>query len=255
MIVRGEQDGALTLVRQTDHSQFVGYLAAHWGNTAFAAPRPWESVVRAAIYHDYGWLPYETAPKADPESGRPYNFIQSGPPLAAYRWLVEWLSQVDRYSALLVSMHRTGLWKNRYGVIRHPSMSARDFGPEIGKFVAENEAWQNEEKRAVDTAALAVNYHLLQVWDLLGLYFCRETLREEYIDPVPPGFEGAAGVRMKLTPQGCARVVFDPYPFDLQPLKVQIRMKRIPGRRYTDDAEFRRAYFQAPAELLEFELV
>lgn len=255
MIVRAEPDGSFTLAKQTEHSQFVGYLAAHWGNATFAAPRPWESVVRAAVYHDYGWLTYEAAPKADPETGRPLNFIQSGPPLAAYRRLVEWLGGIDRYSALLVSMHRTGLWRNRYGAIEHPAMSARGFGPEIDQFVAENEAWQQEEKKAVDAALLAFNYHLLQVWDLLGLYFCRETLREEHIDPVPTALGGAAGVRLKLTPQSPARVAFEPYPFDLRPLKVQIRTKRVAGRRYSDDAEFRRAYFQAPAELLEFELM
>jgi uncharacterized protein DUF3891 len=56
MIVRKSPAGSLTLIGQTDHSRFVGQLAAHWGNRDFAAPAPHDSVVRAATYHDYGWL-------------------------------------------------------------------------------------------------------------------------------------------------------------------------------------------------------
>ena len=66
MIVRKNPAGSLTLVGQTDHSRFVGQLAAHWGNHDFAAPAPYDSVVRAATYHDYGWLQYETRPLTNP---------------------------------------------------------------------------------------------------------------------------------------------------------------------------------------------
>ena len=57
MIVReDEKGGGLLLVTQTEHSQFVGQLAAHWGNERFASPEPFESVARAATYHDFGYL-------------------------------------------------------------------------------------------------------------------------------------------------------------------------------------------------------
>ena len=42
MIVRKDPAGSLTLIGQTDHSRFVGQLAAHWGNRDFAAPAPYD---------------------------------------------------------------------------------------------------------------------------------------------------------------------------------------------------------------------
>ena len=49
MIVRKQPNGELILIGQTDHSRFVGQLAAHWGNNEFAAPEPFDSMVRAAV--------------------------------------------------------------------------------------------------------------------------------------------------------------------------------------------------------------
>ena len=254
MIVRGEEDGALVVISQTDHSQMVGEFAAHWGNQRYAQPRPYESVVRAAIYHDYGWLSYETAPKLDSATGRPSNFMQAGPPLSSYGWIADWMNGIDRYSALLISMHRTGLWQRRYDVMRHPDgPNPRTLSPEITRFIEASENWQRQERQAVDQAALDVNYRLLQVWDLLGLYFCCAQPRPDFIDPVPLDY-AAQGVRMTITPAGPNRVAFDPYPFDLRPLRVQVRARRLAALTYADDAELRKAYFQAPYQLLEFEL-
>jgi len=64
MIIRKDPSGALTLIGQTDHSRFVGQLAAHWGSRDFEAPKPYDAVVRAATFHDYSWLRYETSPLA-----------------------------------------------------------------------------------------------------------------------------------------------------------------------------------------------
>src|SRR3954447_15909441 len=59
MIVRKEPDGSLILIAQTNHAELSGFFAANWGNEMFARPRPHQSVVRAAIYHDAGWYKYE----------------------------------------------------------------------------------------------------------------------------------------------------------------------------------------------------
>src|ERR1043166_343599 len=100
--IRGESGGETLVVGQTDHSRLVGQLAAHWGNGEVARPEPWESVVRAAIYHDYGWLTYEASPLVDPQSGAPYRFL--GLPLEerqleSYQWCIDWMAGTDLYSA------------------------------------------------------------------------------------------------------------------------------------------------------------
>jgi hypothetical protein len=258
MIVRKEPDGSLVLIGQTDHSRLVGQFAAHWGNPGFAVPEPYESVTRAAIYHDYGWLRYETNPIVTAEGETPDFRQVGGSQLDSYQWCVDWMSGIDRYSGLIVSMHRTGLWRQRYGAIAYPNaFNIRQLSPEIEAFIARHEAWQEEQQRTLDPAQVWTNYRLLQVWDLLGLYFCCAEPVADRIEPVPVAYGAGKtdGVRLVLTPETPRRVAFDPYPFDLRPLTVQLTSKHLPTSRYADLAAFRRAYFQAPTELLEFELV
>src|SRR4029077_15078560 len=120
MIVRKQPNGEVVLIGQTDHSRLAGQLAAHGGNSYFAAPDPYDSVVRAATFHDYGWLRYETSPLIDPATGEPYPFLQlplGAAQLEAYQWSLDWLAGVDPYSGLIINMHRTGLWQARYDTI------------------------------------------------------------------------------------------------------------------------------------------
>jgi len=259
MIVRKEADGTLLLIGQTEHSRLVGQFAAHWGNARFAAPQPYDSVVRAAVYHDYGWLGYETSPVLDEKSGETPDFRHvGGRQLANYQWCVDWMTGIDRYSGLIVSMHRTGLWKSRYGTIAYPSAyNPRALGPEIEEFIARHEAWQETERQNRDAAEVWTNYRLLQVWDLLGLYFCCQEPCEDRIEPVPQAQSASMteGVRLNLNPLTPRKVALDPYPFGTRPVHVQLSSRRLPKTQYPDLAAFRRAYFQAPVELMDFELV
>ena len=261
MIVRKEPNGTLTIVAQTDHSRLVGQLAAHWGNAECAAPEPYEAVVRAATYHDYGWLRYETNPLIDPDSGEPYQFLEvplTATQLAAYQWSLDWMADIDTYSGLIVNMHRTGLWQGRYQTITHPTgYNLKEPSPEIREFIAKNEAWQQRERAGLDDRGVWTNYRLMQVWDLLGLYFCCQEPYDDHIEPVPvdcPSDDGA-GVRLTMTSAGGSRVRFEPYPFDVQPCRIQLGCKRLATTRFSSVEAFRRAWFQADSELLSFELV
>lgn len=266
MIIRKEADGSLILMGQTDHSKLVGNLAAHWGNQQFAVPRPYDSVVRAATFHDFGWLRYETCPIINQETGAPYEF--RGMPfnpkqIEAYQWCVDWLADVDPYSALIVSMHRTGLYKGRYDTITHPA-GGRAGGytptnprPEIQEFIDRNETWQGQTVQSLDEDEVWTNYRLQQVWDLLGLYFCCQEPYDHYIEPVPTcyGRERTEGARMAMNPLPEGRVAFEPYPFDVRPLRIRIACKRLADATYPDLDAFRRSYFQAAPEVLEYQLV
>src|SRR5919199_573059 len=108
MIVRSLPSGETAVIGQTDHSRLVGQLAAHWGNDTFETPEPSDSVVRAATFHDYGWLRYETGPLLNTETGEPYSFLHvplTATQLEAYQWGLDWMASIDRYSGLIVSMH------------------------------------------------------------------------------------------------------------------------------------------------------
>jgi hypothetical protein len=261
MIIREPGNGETVVIGQTDHSRFVGQLAAHWGNGEVARPDPWESVVRAAIYHDYGWITYETNPLVDQETGKPYKFLElplEARQLDSYQWCIDWMAATDAYSALIISRHRTGLWKGRYGHIKHPAgkYDLHKLDRRIVELIERNEAWQEQAMKSFDEASkkkFSTNYRMLQVWDLLGLYFCCQEPYEDYIDPIPTGVNGE-GARMKMTPLGKRKVRFDPYPFDEPSLRVQLSCKRLPSKTYPSVAAFREAYFKAPNELLEYEI-
>jgi len=262
MIIRKEANGGLTLIGQTDHSRFVGQLAAHWGNRDFEAPKPYDSVVRAATFHDYGWLRYETSPLIDPASGEPYPFLQApmtAQQLGSYQWALDWMADIDPYSGLVVSMHRTGLWKGRYGLIKHPAgrYNLTKLSPEVEAFVAHNEAWQEKQRKTLDAKGVWTNYRLMQVWDLLGLYFCCQAPYDDYVEPVPGGYAGAddEGVRMSMKALGPRKVAFDPFPFDVRPCHVQLTFKTVPRSTFEDVEAFRRAWFGAEVGVQDFELV
>ena len=76
MIVRKEPDGSLILIAQTNHAELSGFFAANWGNEMFARPRPHQSVVLAAIYHDAGWYKYEAQPVYDVATRSTPNFVR-----------------------------------------------------------------------------------------------------------------------------------------------------------------------------------
>jgi Protein of unknown function (DUF3891) len=259
MIIRKETNGELTLIPQTDHSRFVGQLAAHWGNQDFAPVEPFESIVRAATFHDYGYVNWEPDPDVDESTGEPYQF--RGLPfsmrqLDAYQWCIDWLSAIDPYSGVLVSRHRTGLWKARYGTITYPTaFNPPNLHPEISAFIERNENWQAEALPSDAQPTFQTNYRLLQTWDLLGLYFgCQEPC-DDYIEPVPTTYAADdAGVKMTMRPAGDRHVVFEPYPFDKRGLKVQIASRRVPQASFESTAAFRRAFYQAEQSLLEYTL-
>ena len=261
MIVRKEKRGGLTLVGQTDHSRLVGQLSAHWGNQDFATPAPYESVVRAATFHDYGWLRYETSPLLNEKTGVPYSFLEvplNTKQLASYQWALDWIWEIDPYAGMIVSMHRTGLWKGRYQTINHPmGYNLKTPSPEIQTFIERNESRQQSERPKLDDGTLSTNYKLMQVWDLLGLYFCCQEPYDDFIDPVPTAYAEGKEATVKLTMRalGPQKVTFDPYPFDMRPCRVQLTYKQLEKDTFRTTDEFRKAYFQAGSKIVEFEIV
>jgi hypothetical protein len=261
MIIRDPGDGGLILIPQTDHSRLVGQLGAHWGNSRFARPRPYESVSRGAAFHDYGWLRYETSPLFNADTGETFEFRRAPAnalQLEGYEWCFDWLLGPDPFASLLVNRHRTGLWRARYGALTHPAASALSTLPEqVEAYIVRNEARQARELQDVDPQQFAIAYRLLQVWDLLGLYFCCQDPAHDFLDPVPTGEDDGPGdgVRMTLEPLSPHKVRFDPYPFDEPSLHIQLVRRRLKQSRWATQADFRADYFKSQVELVDFVLV
>src|SRR5690606_27999825 len=112
---------------QNDHAKAAGFMATHWGNMYFQKPRPLESTLRAAFLHDFSWIGEEASPRFDAQTASTPNYLDlpNEAQLDAQQWAHDWLLGLDRYAALFASRHRTGIWKSRYGLMKHQHNSTR----------------------------------------------------------------------------------------------------------------------------------
>jgi hypothetical protein len=260
MIVRNQSDGSVVMITQNDHAKLAGLFAAHWGNQTFERPRPYTSMMRAAQYHDGGWLRYETNPYLDPATGKSPSYQQvptDASQLAAYQWAIDMLTDVDSYTGLMVSKHRTGLWQQRYGAITQPPPGpSRKLSNDIQDFIARNEARQHVITAGHDRHEVATNYNLLQVWDLLSLYICsHEQHKEHLIEPAPTAYATTSGVALKLTPTSATTIAIDPFPFDRAPLEAAVVYRQLPPSALHDADTFKAAYFGARPQVAVFTLI
>ena len=261
MIVRTGADGSLILINQTDHAKLSGQCAAHWGNRVFAGLRPREAVVRAAMFHDSGWYDYEASPTIAPETGKPLNFMQvpwGKPQRRAFEWAIEWMTRIDPYSGLLVSKHRTGLQRGRYDRVAHPKFfNTQNLPDDNEDFLARNEGAQAALIRDnnYDEAEFWTNFQLLQAFDLISLFLCNKDVVDDYIEPVPTSYDGkSAPVKLALKTVGTNRIEVDPFPFDVEPLRVQLIRRTLDRDTFPNPEAFRDAYFKAVPESVEFTL-
>ena len=256
MIVQEREDGGIILINQSDHAKLSGLFAAHWGNGDFDTPHPWQSTVRAAMFHDAGWYAYETAPRLSPQ-GKPMAFTQvpfDEEMLAGYQWATDWMVAIDPYAGALMRKHRNGIYLGRYNTIAHPVIRQLDTTGALKTFLECNEVARKREESALDRAEFAVNYQLLQIWDFLSLYFCMQLPREDYIEPVPRGY-GKGDVRMDFKPLDAGEVMLAPWPFNIDRLPVGIVHRQLPTAIFAGEKEFRRAFFEAPLQVMQFDLV
>jgi Protein of unknown function (DUF3891) len=260
MIVRYESDGSIVMITQNDHAQLSGLFAAHWGNEKFQKPQPYGSMVRAAMFHDRGWIRYETGPQINPHTGKTPNYREvpsDRAQLEAFEWAGDWLSAIDAYAGVMIARHRTGLWQGRYRVIKHPPAIQRgSLPPPIEAFIARSEAKQKTAAEKFEPAELAINYNLLQVWDMMSLYICgTEMLKSESIEPVPFSYSGEAGTAMNLVPVEARTIALDPYPFDQPSLTTNVIFRRLTQTKFKDSAELQSVYFKTEPQIASFRLV
>jgi hypothetical protein len=220
------------IVLQPEHADLCAGFARAW-----AEPSPRHaSLVIATERHDDGWAVWEQSPLVDAD-GVPVNFLDVQIPahLAFYRACIAAVGNEDAYAGLLVSMHGAGIYRQRYG--SDPGLKlthADEVRDLVEAFVEEQESGFEERMTAagVDDERRWDDYRLLQVYDLLSLYFCLRDLE---------GGEAAEVAGYALEPVGPWRVRIDPYPFVDEPAHFALRRRLVPKKVWSQD-EFRTAF-------------
>jgi hypothetical protein len=277
-MIISENSECYRLISQNDHGDLAGQFAAHWGNDRFAKLEPYQSMVLAAETHDNGWWDWDIYPSID-EHGVPIPFTRTPREFRStfYGKGIDNVIARDPYAGLVVSMHGVGLPQKRYGTMT--SMVERD-DPYSQKFIAEREPTHKDmidklsrlEQYAGLTSQERIwhNYLLMQVFDRLSLFFCSnfdittvatvgshskegKAYYGSTIKPTPmkPGEEDG---QIQLRVLDRQTIVIDPYPFDSSPLRVSVRGKLIPKRKYSSQEEFREIYGKARRQEFEFTL-
>ena len=271
MVIRELKDGRCFVSLQEDHAELSAQFAAHWGNDRFSRLRPYQTMVFATTYHDSGYREWEGTPPMNVEKGRPYAHREDVPnfeavELKAYYKNVDWLSSQDIYAGLLVSMHRTGLWHNRYNIFTEPAGRLRERSQPVQNAKKELEAKQAEVKTSLAAKTpgfeneLAYNYMALQIFDLLSLYFCcdgyaSDTQFKEYaIAPVRFSYDSDESVRLTIRPNGAGSVIMDPYPFDVSPVNFSARARIVSPPKEKSEAACADAYHKAARQQLTFQV-
>jgi hypothetical protein len=271
MIVRELPDGRVMAITQENHADVSAQFAAHWGNDTFAKLTPYDTLVFATTYHDSGHRDVDVEVPFDLENCRPYghrNVPAERRKPEAMAANTAWLCDRDLYSGLLVSMHHTGLRKQRYDTIKswqsgaQPTSSDTFAGME--RAFGDLEPWQQDAstKLGLDDPkarrAFWSNYCMLQVFDLLSLYLCLDgyagdRMIETSLVSIPVAYEGDSVANLHIIPTGDGRVRMDPFPLDT-PLRVVAPARVFEPAPYASEVDARAAFYVAPRQALEWEI-
>jgi hypothetical protein len=108
-------------------------------------------------------------------------------------------------------------------------------------------------KELTDEKLITANIQRLAVLDRLSLYFCLGADHDTTIEGVPMDDNGNEA-DWELRAAGANEFTLDPYPFRREPLEFALLARRIPRRRYMDDADLQTVLSAAPFFQLKYTL-
>jgi len=279
------------LIHQPHHAIVSAYLAAHWGNSAFAAPGMYpgatepvrwrEEVMLGIAEHDNGWWEWEADP-AFADDGLPVslqNVAQRNPNVGFDRWRigVPRLAEKHPYAALLIAMHAHWLYAvdfvdlvpDQDTPMRHPLFTNRGEAPRLVANETLTRAFLDELTRlraglgdriaadpvmatALEPDHLNAHTKLLQLADAISLLLCFGD-RGDRDFPEIPRASWANRVSMAWRRAGERTFTVDPYPFDVDPLPVLMPVRIIEHPIPPTDTPLTRLH-GAPLRTIEFTL-
>lgn len=256
----GQPNGAITMY---DHAHLSAQFARAFGNSAFEAPDPFDLMVYVIGNHDAGWASFDRDPVTDPQSRLPYSVFATPAPLIlpTSRASPDFNERQHSYCGLLSSMHTWGIYNGRYGlsnVIRLDRIAPED-KPAVDAMLAYELARQERIKaelgRSSETAAwiepdrLFQNYKLLQLCDLLAIYFNythAEGRGEQTFTHVPQARDRDTDVTIR--PAGPGVYSLSPYPFAAEGIECAFPSRRITAGSNDRDGSWKDVLRTAPVE-------
>ena len=250
MLYREDSEG-LIVIGQPAHAWVSGQMARAWGNKRFGAVVPFEEVCLGAEQHDIAHADWERAPVLNPQTGRPYSFLEAPktmhiPIISSASSLV--LNQ-GRYAALLVSLHFTGLYEG-YDTTQGSSEDSQA----VQAFLVREYAFQEQLLTSLRNnpyyshyAApdiVARNQGLIRTWDAMSLALCFSLKTAKSFSNVPTA-DGTTTLMLTPVKSDSTQVAVDPWPFSQDAVMLRCEGRRLPET-FIDEDAMRAALARAP---------
>lgn len=225
MIIRVEPD-QLIFITQPDHAAAAADLAVHF--EGFASHPRRDDIALAVRAHDDGWQGIDRDLVFDAAAGRALDFLTVPEPDKRSVWpiAVERLAPRSAYAAALVAEHAVYVYA--------ANRDKPDWQPHFEEMERRRTMLLDRCGVALDT--LREDYPLVALADLLSLAMCHGW----------PGAQERFGRSVRCEAGG---VTIAP-PLLSGPVRVPVKARRVPDRRYGSAAELRDALDRAPIEWL-----
>ena len=232
----------LILIPQPAHAWLAGQMARAWGNAEFDPPDPFEEVCAGVEQHDIGWQDRDQRPGFFAETGMPMQF----PDVPAAEHTLFWArgvrraATIGRYPALLVSLHGTTIYTEKFDMANAGPADAAA----VRRFLDEQRAFQDAVSASLRadprTAASATpdaierNRLLVAALDAISLYACWGLDREVAIGKVPT--RGSKTQSLVLRPTSPGAIAVDPWPFGPSRLALAVEGRPLSPPFHSDEA-------------------
>ena len=228
MIVRQDSD-ARVLITQPDHAALAAHILEHWRSDGLAAHPLRTRIIGATRVHDIGWADEDAAPRLNPQTGLPYDFITMPEDVRQAVWprAVEILHD-SPYEAALVAQHALSIYR-------------RDEGrPAVDSFLRTMADARDRLFRVCqDTMPEATlpsfmqAYALLSIADLFSLIVCHRWTHAYDADQYRATLVGDT---LRVSPD----------PFGGETVPFRIAGRRLERGHYASDTDLREAWASAP---------
>jgi hypothetical protein len=213
-------------ITQPTHAWVSGQLAEVWGNAAIGSFAPHAAVCLGAEQHDIGWIPWESAPTLNPETGYPHSFIEVAPEVHTKLWAgAKHLAMpMGRYAALLVSLHGTGLYERFTHWKKSPTsaqiveaflQNEREFQQHLIDRLKQDLGYE----AYVTPEVITRNQKLVATWDALSLAICIGVTKEQQLEQVPSA-TGEATLVLTPIQNDPTRLRLKPWCFETEEVTV-----------------------------------
>lgn len=220
------------------HTATAARLAEHFGDTPlFDRIEPKELLIPLVSEHDHGWIDIDAGAPRDPSTDLPWS-VYDAPLAHSLQAGVKSIDHNERchpYRGVISSMHISGLHNGRFGMDDPPSLD--HLAPEMRQGIEDFLASEQDRRQRLiselgadralspwigDEALMRV-YKALQFFDRLALWLqvtapsARRPTQFQHV----PGTQGSEHT-VSVSQLDDHRVLLDPYPFDSEPLEIEI---------------------------------